>query len=442
MIVMVPRTKRVTLTGRRIYSVLLQLGQRRLLVMDAMPAADEMPFEAPLSAILRLSGSSVEDRTVAKRYLKEMRSTEVDWESTAPGDGLKYRGFTMVSEVQIEQRHGENWVRWAFPPTIMGALKDPQRWSSVDLSIQALVGTYAATALYDICNRYRDNPGGVTSRKPVDWWTDALSPGPAGSERREWRKFKNERIKEAVEDINRHTDIEIKLIEHKQGRVITEAQFSVRKKAIFGKPSREHQVIDAALVYRATTLGVSEAKVEKLLEEFGEDLVREKVEALERRVANRELRGLESAYAWLRSVLRNDSEGIAPPPVVLPASPAAPTASALLPSASVVAPSTPAAAAVDFDKLAKRMTELRADFERMDSAERNAWVQKVFEQENKNAVFGPVARKRVLGGDYLYGLFGEALIRTWAEYRYGPDWINAKSDSSPQNLSSEAEEQT
>ena len=59
MIVLVPRSKRVTLTGRRIYNALLQVAQSRLTAMGAMPAADYM-FEAPLPAILRTTGSSGE----------------------------------------------------------------------------------------------------------------------------------------------------------------------------------------------------------------------------------------------------------------------------------------------------------------------------------------------------------------------------------------------
>jgi len=198
MIVMVPRSKRVTLTGRRIYNALLQVSQSRLAAMNAMPQADYM-FEAPLPALLRTTGSSGEDRTAAKRYLREMRGLEVDWESTAPGDGVKWRGFSMLSEVAIEIRKGENWVSWSYPPTIMSALREPARWARIDLDVLAKLGSYAAVALYEICARYRDNPSGLTSRKPVQWWSDALSQAPAGTERREWRKFKSERVKEAVQ---------------------------------------------------------------------------------------------------------------------------------------------------------------------------------------------------------------------------------------------------
>ena len=77
MVVMIPRSKRVTLTGRKIYNALLHYSQDQLGTMEKMPAADFM-FRAPLQSILKTSGSSSETRTVAKRYLREMRGLEVD----------------------------------------------------------------------------------------------------------------------------------------------------------------------------------------------------------------------------------------------------------------------------------------------------------------------------------------------------------------------------
>ena len=46
MIVMVPQSKRVTLTGRRIYNVLLQVSQARMEALGAIPLADFL-FDAP-----------------------------------------------------------------------------------------------------------------------------------------------------------------------------------------------------------------------------------------------------------------------------------------------------------------------------------------------------------------------------------------------------------
>ena len=71
MIVMVPRSATVTLTARRIYTVLLQVSQTRLDQLQVMPPADFM-FEAPLLAILKGTGSKRGDRTAAKKYLAAM----------------------------------------------------------------------------------------------------------------------------------------------------------------------------------------------------------------------------------------------------------------------------------------------------------------------------------------------------------------------------------
>lgn len=475
MIVLMPRSRRVTLTGRRLYNALLQVAQARLAAMNQMPAADYM-FEAPLPALLRSSGSSGEDRTAAKRYLREMRGLEVDWESTAPGDGVKWRGFSMLSEVAIELRHGENWVSWSYPPTMMATLKEPARWARIDLDILARLGTYAAVALYEICARYRDNPSGVTSRKPVQWWADALSPAPAGSERREWRKFKNERVKDAVEDINRETDLDIELIEHKQGRAVVEAQFAVRRKraAARARPAQALP-IDAHLVLRAESLGIRESKLEGLLLEFGEAAVREGLDQLERRSANQLLRGVENGYSYLRALLRHAEPAAALP---RPATPSAPDAArpdqaqALDAAAPMVpadrpptvalagpaategpappAPRPPAAAqgadgvaaalgkgtvgsapapqaapplrTADDEWLAARIAQVKLELAALDPAQRQPWIDRALAELADKRLLSAVISRRAAQGDVLHGLLGSVIVRLYAQARHGPGW--------------------
>ena len=413
MIVMMPRSARVTLTGRRIYSALLQVAQTRLVALPGMPAADFM-FEAPLAAILRTTGSSGSERTAAKKYLIEMRSLEVDWESTAPGDGVKWRGFSMLSEVALELRRGENWVSWSYPPTIMAALRDPQRWARIDLDVLAKLGSYTAVALYEICARYRENPSGVTSRKPVTWWVDALSNGP-GPERREWRKFKNERVKDAVVEINAETDLEIDLIEHKQGRVITEVQFAVRKKrqAPLARPLTGEPV-DATLVLRAETLGIREIKLEGLLKEFGDERVRAQIEVLERRAANKSLRTIENAFSYLRSLLRNEpaSEGAADtraavPPVVLQ---------------PVRETPAPAPSLEGANWLREQIEAMKKEVAALEPAQLKRWVDQALQDLARKGALNAVISRRAAQGDVLHGLLGSAVVYAYADATYGPDW--------------------
>ena len=421
MIVMVPRSSRVTLTARRIYTVLLQVSQARMGAMGAMPLADFM-FEAPLAAILRTTGSDGNDRTAAKRYLGEMRSLEVDWESTAPGDGVKWRGFSMLSEVALEMRRGETWVSWSFPPSIMSALKDPTRWARIDLDMLARLGTYAAVALYEICVRYRDNPGGVTSRKPLSWWTDALSNVPGG-DRREWRKFKNERIKEAVEEINRETDLQIELIEHRQGRLVSEAQFAVRRRGkVAGETTGAQAPVDASLALRAETLGIREIKLEGLLKEFGDDLVRQKLELLEQRAANSSLRAVDNAFSYLRSLLRNGPPQAPTAPAA--AGPSLPIEMFDLQPRPPVVPTMP----VRSGWLSDRIQAMKREVEQLPLAERQVWVDRALQELASKRMLTAVISRRASQGDVLHGVLGSVVVDVYATATYGADWNAPDSD--------------
>jgi hypothetical protein len=413
MIVMVPRSATVTLTARRIYTVLLQVSQTRLDRIKVMPPADFM-FEAPLLAVLKGTGSKGGDRTAAKKYLAEMRSIEVDWESTAPGDGIKWRGFSMLSEVALEVRRGENWVSWMFPPSIMAALMDPQRWARIDLDVLASLDTYASIALYEICVRYRDNPGGLTSRKPPKWWTDALSNMPGG-DRREWRKFKNERIKPAVAEINGKTDLAIELVEHKQGRALIEVQFSVRRKVRQAAAKPVHEPVDAGLVLRAQTLGISESKVDALIREFDLAQVDLKLGELERRMVNTTLKAVENAYSYLRALLLKSSEDALGQEAVV-------QLPRVAKSVQIVDRRELQPLTADSVWQGERMRMLMQELEVLPDRERRHWLNLAVQDLSERGVLTSAVSRRAALGEITRGVLGSKAIQIYAETTYGPGW--------------------
>lgn len=423
---MMPRSGRVTLTGRRLYNALLQVSQSHMATMPAMPPADFM-FTAPLPSLLRATGSSGEDRTAAKRYLREMRGLEVDWESTAAGDGVKWRGFSMLSEVSIEVKNGENWVSWSYPPTLMAALREPTRWARLDLEVLGRLGTYTALALYEICARYRDNPSGLTSRKPVAWWADALSNAPANGERREWRKFKSERVKEAIDEINRETEIEIELIEHKQGRAVEEVQFAVRKKRLAPR-ELPHEPIDVDLVRRAGQLHIREIKLDGLIQEFGDQAVRNCLDHIDRRVSNPALKPIDNTYSYLRTLLRNG--GVEPPPASVTAPPTTEEDPLRPQTSAQKAALQVARSQAELDmrnvKLGERMANLKAEIQALDPTRRKAFVDEAVALMTERGLFTPVIRRRAEQGDPLHGPLGAMVVKCYAEATYGAGWENAE----------------
>ena len=436
MIVMMPKSGRVTMTGRKVYNAMLRVAQSRLDAMGEVPRAD-FRFESPLAALLRTSGSSGDDRTAAKRYILEMGELKVNWESTAPGDGIKLKLIQMLVEPTIEVRNGENWVSWTYPPIIFEMLRDPKRWAKFSVFVQGNLGTYAAVALYEIVARYRDNPSGLTSRKLVSWWIDALSQAPAGSERREWRKFKNERLNPAIEEINAGTDLEIELIEHKQGRAVVEAQFSVRKKRATPQIKQQDQLADANLVLRAESLGIREMKLEGLIKEFGEQDVREKLEVLEKRTANRKLPIIDNSYSYLRSLLRNDT-GAAEEPAARSSTQgsgdSAKQVGAVLQQIPVSQRGQPQGATqaalsiaagqgqANDTWLRSRISEIKEEIRALSLDQQKVIAeQAVREMEARGSIQAVVAR-RFVQGDFLHGTLGVEVVRVYATAMYGADW--------------------
>ena len=108
---------------------------------------------------------------------------------------------------------GEAWVTWYYPPSIKEQLLSPERWAQIELKSIARLSTYTGVALYEICARYKDSPGGLTSKHDPDFWTRVLREG-GGSKPREFRKFKNELLMPAIAQINEVTEIFIEPIEH------------------------------------------------------------------------------------------------------------------------------------------------------------------------------------------------------------------------------------
>lgn len=413
---MVPRAGRVTITGRRLYNVLLQVSQSKLVVAGEMPPADFL-FEAPLAALLKSTGSNGDDRTAAKRYLSEMQDVKVDWQSTAPGDGTKWKSLNMLSQAEIELRHGENWCRWAFPPDIMGALFSPERWARIDLDVLKNLSSVPALALYEICARYRDSPGGLTSRQAPAWWLDALSSGPAGAEKREWRKFKNERVKDAVAEINAGTDLEIELIEHKEGRAVKEVQFSVRRKQRVQRQFVETGPVDVAFVLRAATLGVPEGKLDGLVREFGLVAVQSKVDMLEKRLMNRTLTKLDSPLSYLRALLRNAEPTPSAPAANRPVQDVLALVAMAEQPASRAAP--PKAEATWKETWYAQLT---AELASMSAEQRAPLVEQAKAEMIERGLWTAVTSRRAGQGDVLHGPFGAVLRKVYGVSKYGADW--------------------
>jgi hypothetical protein len=307
-----PLTMALTVTGRKAYDVMLWIAQRG-------PAAADGGYTSPVSAILRGYGSTTKASERVQRYIEQMVQTTVVWrplaaseqgnmllegfEAAAPEKiSDEARTFPLLAEARLYIRGGEAWVTWYYPPSIKEQLISPERWAQIELNSIARLSTYTAVALYEICARYKDSPGGLTSRHEPEFWTRVLREG-GGIKPREFRKFKNELLMPAVAEINEETEIEVELIEHREQSTLQAVQFKVARKA--KEKAKIPDAADVTLVMRAAKLGVRESDLDALVAKYGALKVTEGLDAMEAYISDPSASKIMNRGGYLKAVLAN-----------------------------------------------------------------------------------------------------------------------------------------
>lgn len=428
-----PTSGRLTVVARKVYNSILYQTQQAL-----DEGTEDGYFEAPLRVLLTDasinpdSGQTLEN---VIRYLSEMQTTQVDWLSMAAADRLVstpadpateevlFDSSGLLYRSKVVRRDGLLWVRWKLPEEIVSALaiRENVLWTRVQLKIVAQLSSYTAVALYEICSRYKTHVAGLTARQSIAWWTDALSQAPGGAERREWRKFKVDKLNAAIEEINQVTDLRIKLVEHKKGRAIAEAQFEIKRVPKPESDDKGGMVVDLALLERGRRVGLSDTQMTDLCRRFGDDRVRAKMREFEVRVASKDLPKIQSVLGYFKSILRSGDS---------PAQTVADTREGADDGAreEVNAAEVKVHNAVEASRLAAQQAaselraRVRAEFELLPESERLAFAERTLDAFQRGSTCTPVMRSRIKDRRFDHPMLSAIVINAWAEATYGPNW--------------------
>jgi len=292
----VPKSARITSLGRKAYNVLLFEAQEHGL--------DHESFRAPLERIVKGLDFDSNDHALIKKHLRAMVSTTVEWQSPTTGEGAEWTVSGLLADAKLSKIRGQVWVEWSYSAKLKQELLMPNVFARLKLEIISQLRSHAGIALYEICTRYKDI--GKTSRQHWRWWRPVLSGQPETEKtaKLEYRIFKRDTLKPAIAELNMITDLDVELVEHKEGRFVAEIQFLIQKSkqpslALVTPPGP----VDLALIEKAKSLGINDEKADDLVEEFGEEAVKAGLEVLARRTLQAFPEPVRDNFRYLKSVM-------------------------------------------------------------------------------------------------------------------------------------------
>ncbi len=318
---MVPKSGKLTGVERKLFNAILMSSISQLKAHRAVHGKDldgNHVYSALADELLdTLEVGKSNLKSALRKHMLSLRRAEVEWEAPDAKAGVIWSNTSVLPRAEMELRGGRLYARWKLSDEICEAITNTKDFpfTLLDLAQIARLSGYTAVALYEICARYRNNflKGGngicLTSASEPEWWVDALTNAipkldkkTGETQRREWRKVKNEAVLKAIKEINQETDLEVELIERKTGRAVNLVQFSVRQKR---GAAREVQSSHFDLIKQAARMGIAQARIESALLSNTADEIAFALAKFEARYTNKELPAIERPNTYFASILKN-----------------------------------------------------------------------------------------------------------------------------------------
>lgn len=293
-----PKRGRLTLLSRRIYNALLFHAQQQ--------GPDAGTYTLPLATLVGTAHFNSRNVGLLKDHIREMQTTLIEWNSAGPVE-KRWTSSQLLGTVEIVER-GSGYpviLTWTYPERVKEQLLRPSRYTRIMLEVGARMRSYAAATLFELGLQYLTSPSHLTMREDLIWWASVLT-GRSDVTKVDYRYFKRDVLRPALAEVDALQDeLSLELIEHKEGRRITELQFRVHKKVQAGLGvTDERNPFDLELVDRIRKLGIRPDDADRIYSTTDEGLLRATVEHVEARLRNASLPAVGSSAAYFKDALK------------------------------------------------------------------------------------------------------------------------------------------
>lgn len=282
---------------------------------DALMTQEE--HEITVRELCRLIGYQGNNHAVMRDALKGLLATVIEW--NVVNDVTGEEDWTASSILASVSLKGPACF-YAYSPRMKQLLHSPAMFGKINLFIQSRFKSSYGLALYENCLRYRGL--GFTKWFEADIFRKLM--GVPADKYTLFRDFKRRVLDKSVEEVNTYSDLFVTAEIRREGRRVTHLRFLLKeraKKVRLGSGGKDQETPSDNDSQLMTVLlgqfGFSLRQAKKLLEEYEEKFVQEKIDLV---LASRNYQQgkVKNQAAYLISALRNDYQAKASVAASLP----------------------------------------------------------------------------------------------------------------------------
>ena len=300
----------LSLLSRKVFNVMMYHAQEQKVPGLNSPIntpASKKYFWIPLAELARDAAYDSKDVQYLKKQLESMQDIKLLMENERQWTSERLvSSVTLVNPTGLNKNVGQVWFGFAFPPEVHEQVMAPSTYTRLSIVYQSSLKSGSALALYEICRRYATNPSKLTFIQTYEHWYGVITGNPVSTSTPPvYKYFKRDTLKPAIAEINALTDINIELVEHKNGRRVEKLQFRVEqtKQAQLEFPSPP--VIDVELMSRIMKFGFSQADASDLVAQHSDDIIRAAISRVEARSESKGMSPLETPAGYFRWALQD-----------------------------------------------------------------------------------------------------------------------------------------
>lgn len=298
-----------SLLSRKLYNVFISAAQKQQKPGVNAPVGDasaESYFWISLQDVVKDTRYNSRDYDTLKQHASELQNVRVEAESTTMWTSERLlSGVKIYNSKGLKSKGGTVFLGFSFPPEVLQMVLKPTIYTKFSLWYQTQLRTGSSLALYEVCRRYATSPSHLTYRDKWESWFYTVTATPTTDKSiPEYKYFKRDHLLKSIAEINAVTDIEVELLEYKEGRRIAELQFRVNLKAQTAFELPPVPIINMAVIERIMALGISKDEAIELYTSYDENVVLAHLELVASRQKNAGLTKLDSTAAYFKTAIK------------------------------------------------------------------------------------------------------------------------------------------